>query len=107
MAWSPPFQPDVVHDRAGERDLVQMRWGLVPRWWSKPLKELRAATFNAVDRIGGADIKARRHVVRGRLHRQPVKPDDFGPCHFSGKAATHAQDIAACRAAVAGGSSRA
>jgi len=24
-----------------------MRWGLVPRWWSKPLKELRAATFNA------------------------------------------------------------
>jgi putative SOS response-associated peptidase YedK len=21
--------------------------GLVPRWWSKPLKELRAATFNA------------------------------------------------------------
>jgi putative SOS response-associated peptidase YedK len=24
-----------------------MRWGLVPRWWSKPVKELRAATFNA------------------------------------------------------------
>jgi len=24
-----------------------MRWGLVPRWCSKPLKELRAATFNA------------------------------------------------------------
>src|SRR3984885_7488436 len=23
------------------------REGLVPRWWSKPLKELRAATFNA------------------------------------------------------------
>ena len=23
-----------------------MRWGLVPSWWSKPLKELRLATFN-------------------------------------------------------------
>jgi putative SOS response-associated peptidase YedK len=24
-----------------------MRWGLVPSWWSKPLKEMRVATFNA------------------------------------------------------------
>jgi putative SOS response-associated peptidase YedK len=24
-----------------------MRWGLVPWWWKKPLKELRLATFNA------------------------------------------------------------
>jgi putative SOS response-associated peptidase YedK len=24
-----------------------MRWGLVPSWWSKPLKEMRLATFNA------------------------------------------------------------
>jgi putative SOS response-associated peptidase YedK len=24
-----------------------VRWGLVPWWWSKPLKELRMATFNA------------------------------------------------------------
>jgi putative SOS response-associated peptidase YedK len=24
-----------------------MRWGLVPAWWSKPLKELWMATFNA------------------------------------------------------------
>jgi hypothetical protein len=24
-----------------------MRWGLVPYWWSKPLKELKLATFNA------------------------------------------------------------
>jgi putative SOS response-associated peptidase YedK len=26
---------------------AHLRWGLVPWWWSKPLKELRAATFNA------------------------------------------------------------
>ena len=43
-----PTDPiDVVTERDGKRDLVRMRWGLVPRWWSKPLKELRAATFNA------------------------------------------------------------
>jgi putative SOS response-associated peptidase YedK len=24
-----------------------MRWGLVPAWWFKPLKELKLATFNA------------------------------------------------------------
>jgi putative SOS response-associated peptidase YedK len=53
----PNFQPDynvcptdpadVVVPNEGARDLVRMRWGLVPFWWSKPLKELRLATFNA------------------------------------------------------------
>lgn len=47
----PNFQPDynvcptdpadVVVPNEGGRDLVRMRWGLVPYWWSKPLKELR------------------------------------------------------------------
>ena len=31
----------------GKRELVPMRWGLVPRWWSKTIKEVRMATFNA------------------------------------------------------------
>src|SRR5262249_52073740 len=53
----PNFQPrynvcptdpvDVVLPKDGERELAQMRWGLIPYWWSKPLKELRLATFNA------------------------------------------------------------
>jgi putative SOS response-associated peptidase YedK len=43
-----PTDPvDVVSAADGKRDLVTMRWGLVPWWWSKPLKELRMATFNA------------------------------------------------------------
>ena len=43
-----PTDPvDVVTEIDGKRELSQMRWGVVPRWWSKPLKELRAATFNA------------------------------------------------------------
>jgi putative SOS response-associated peptidase YedK len=43
-----PTDPvDVVTAEKGKRVLAPMRWGLVPRWWSKPLKELRMATFNA------------------------------------------------------------
>ena len=43
-----PTDPiDVVRETDGQRKLVQMRWGLVPRWWRKSLAELRAATFNA------------------------------------------------------------
>jgi putative SOS response-associated peptidase YedK len=43
-----PTDPvDVVTERDGNRDLVRMRWGLVPSWWPKPVKELKAATFNA------------------------------------------------------------
>src|SRR3954463_13984813 len=29
------------------RQLVLMRWGLIPNWWSKSLKEAKLATFNA------------------------------------------------------------
>jgi putative SOS response-associated peptidase YedK len=36
----------VVATEAG-RTLERMRWGIIPSWWSKPLKEMRMATFNA------------------------------------------------------------
>jgi putative SOS response-associated peptidase YedK len=43
-----PTDPiDTVTVRDGQREYGRMRWGLVPYWWSKPLKELRMATFNA------------------------------------------------------------
>jgi putative SOS response-associated peptidase YedK len=42
-----PTDPiDAVVDRDGRRDLVPMRWGLVPWWWKKKAKEA-PATFNA------------------------------------------------------------
>ena len=31
----------------GKRELVPMRWGLMPRWWSKTIKDAKIATFNA------------------------------------------------------------
>jgi putative SOS response-associated peptidase YedK len=43
-----PTDPvDVVLPGESRRHFEQMRWGLVPCWWSKPLKDLRLATFNA------------------------------------------------------------
>lgn len=43
-----PTDPvDVVVAHDGARERLEMRWGLVPFWWSKPLKDLRLATFNA------------------------------------------------------------
>ncbi|HRF09257.1 MAG TPA: SOS response-associated peptidase [Xanthobacteraceae bacterium] len=37
---------DAVVERDGKRAVEPMRWGLVPSWWKKTLKEL-PATFNA------------------------------------------------------------
>ena len=43
-----PTDPvSVIRPNADGREFVRMRWGLIPRWWSKPLKEMRVATFNA------------------------------------------------------------
>jgi putative SOS response-associated peptidase YedK len=39
---------NVVTSLQDTRILQPMRWGLIPRWWSKPLKDLmRLSTFNA------------------------------------------------------------
>ena len=44
---APTTMIDVVRlDAEGHRELLSMRWGLVPFFWKKPLKEM-PATFNA------------------------------------------------------------
>jgi len=43
---APTDRVDVVSMRDGKAELAPMRWGLVPWWWKKPMKEL-PATFNA------------------------------------------------------------
>ena len=43
-----PTDPvDVVTAEEGKRELITMRWGLIPRWWSKTIKDAKMATFNA------------------------------------------------------------
>src|SRR6266851_2963714 len=43
----PTTNIDAVIEHDGRRELLPMRWGLIPSWWSKPLKEMKVATFNA------------------------------------------------------------
>ena len=44
---APTDTVDVIRlDKHGARELVSMRWGLVPAWWKKSLKEV-PVTFNA------------------------------------------------------------
>ena len=43
----PTDQIDTIVESDGKRELVSMRWGFVPRWWSKTLKDVKMATFNA------------------------------------------------------------
>jgi putative SOS response-associated peptidase YedK len=55
---------DTIIGQNGERTLVPMRWGLVPAWWSKSLKDLRLATFNA-----RAETVAEKPFCRGAFKR--------------------------------------
>jgi len=48
-SWNvaPTQQAGIVGEGKRGRSLIQARWGLVPKWWKKPLSEFRATTFNA------------------------------------------------------------
>lgn len=62
-----PTDPiDTIVAQDGKRDLSRMRWGLVPRWWSKPLKELRLATFNVRAETATEKSFFRQAFKRGR-----------------------------------------
>ena len=67
---APTTSVDAVRARAeGRRELVPMRWGLVPGWWKKPLKEL-TATFNA-----RAESVAEKPMFRGAFkERRCITP---------------------------------
>ena len=54
---------DAVIERGGKRDLVPMRWGLIPSWWKKSAKEI-PATFNA-----RAETVAIKPMFRDALRR--------------------------------------
>ena len=55
---------DTVVGTNGKRQLVPMRWGLIPSWWSKPIRELKLATFNA-----RAETVAEKPFFRGTFKR--------------------------------------
>ena len=68
-----PTDPmDTMVAREGERELVAMRWGLVPFWWNKPLQELRLARpsrSSASRSRSGASSCRSRGIPNGRTRR--------------------------------------
>ena len=61
---APTTTIDVARNADTGRELVSMRWGLVPIWWKKPLKDV-PATFNA-----RAETVAEKPMFRGALRRR-------------------------------------
>jgi putative SOS response-associated peptidase YedK len=60
----PTTDIDVVVLEGSERHVVPMRWGLIPAWWKKTIKEL-PATFNA-----RAETVADKPMFRDAFHRK-------------------------------------
>ena len=52
-------------DKNGKRELVPMRWGLIPGWWRKSAKEV-PATFNA-----RAESVIDKPIFRGAFKKRP------------------------------------
>ena len=76
----PTTEIDTIVPVIDKRGVVPMRWGLVPSWWSKTLKEMRLATFNA-----RAETAAEK----------PMFHEEFDPnqCNFAGRAMhTHTEN---------------
>ena len=86
----PTTSIDLVVSRDGQRSCIPMRWGLIPAWWNKPLKEMKLATFNA-----RADTVALKPMFRSAFKRNrcltPVSgyyewqdtPEGKQPCYFT------------------------
>jgi len=86
----PTTTVDVVVRGDDKRALLPMRWGLIPSWWKKPLKDMRLATFNA-----RAETIAKKPMFRDSFNRRrclmPVSgyyewadtPDGKQPYYFT------------------------
>jgi putative SOS response-associated peptidase YedK len=92
---------DTIVGPDDKRELVRMRWGLIPSWWSKPLKEMKLATFNA-----RAETVATKPMFRSAFRRSrcliPVSgyyewqdtPGDKQPWYFTARNGSPALTIA-------------
>ena len=66
---------DAVIDRGGKRDLVSMRWGLIPDWWRKSANEM-PATFNARAETVGLNDYLQAWPVSKRVNSSRAPSDD-------------------------------
>ena len=87
---APTTEIEVVVPTDKGRELVRMRWGMVPYWWKKSLKEL-PATFNArADSVadkpmfGDSFRRRRRCIIRPAVSmsgrgRRPIASPGISP----------------------------
>jgi putative SOS response-associated peptidase YedK len=92
---------DAIVAEDGKRELIRARWGLIPNWWKKPIKELKLATFNA-----RAETVTTKPFFRGVFKRKrcliPVsgyyewedRPDGKQPWYFTARDGSPALTIA-------------
>jgi hypothetical protein len=87
---------DAVIEREGARALVPMRWGFIPSWWTKPLKEMKLATFNA-----RVETVAEKPMFRGAFQRTrcliPRRAATSGTRHRTASNPTISHDVTAHR----------
>src|SRR6266851_6066366 len=55
----------IAGDMFTELENCPMRWGIIPGWWTKPLMEMRLATFNA-----RAETVAQKPMFRDAFRRR-------------------------------------
>jgi putative SOS response-associated peptidase YedK len=79
----PTTQIDIIRDMNGRPEILAARWGLIPSWWKKPLKEL-PATFNArAETVAEkpmfrAAFKSRRCIIPASGYYEWRKGEDGG-----------------------------
>jgi putative SOS response-associated peptidase YedK len=66
-----PTDPvDVVTEQDGKRNFVRVRWGVVPWWWSKPLKEFARGHVQCAGRDSRdktiLSLRVSRSLIRSR-----------------------------------------
>ncbi|MBV8129758.1 MAG: SOS response-associated peptidase family protein [Planctomycetaceae bacterium] len=73
---APTDTVDVIRlTKEAARELVPMRWGLIPFWWKKSAKET-PATFNA-----RAETVADKPMFRQAAADRPIRPMVVDECH--------------------------
>lgn len=58
--------PIIRHQEGGGNELAMARWGLVPFFWQKPLKEMKYSTFNAKSETAATTASFREPFKRRR-----------------------------------------
>ena len=85
--------PVIRRDRDGNgSELAVARWGLVPSWWNKPLKEMKFSTFNARSETA-ATSRIFRNAYRHRRCLVPVS----GYYEWSGPRGSRTPHAIGCR----------